>query len=166
MPVEVREATPYEHDETGRVTSNAYREFVEPGNVEWERYLDHVADVTGRAERTVILVVVEEGRILGSATLELESRVEPDEDPPLRPHEAHIRMLGIDPSARGRGLARLLMAECEARAVAAGRTLMTLHTTERMKAAQKLYDSLGYERGADRVFPDGFDLLSYSKILG
>jgi len=165
MSIEVRTATPDEHDETGRVTAEAYREFVRPGDDDWARYLDHIADVSDRAQRTVVLVAVDAGRILGSATLELEDRIEPDGDPPLRPYEAAIRMLGVDPAARGRGIAKLLMAECESRARAAGRTLMTLHTTQRMRAAQRLYESLGYERGEDRVFPDGFVLLSYSRSL-
>ncbi|MDP9298058.1 MAG: GNAT family N-acetyltransferase [Actinomycetota bacterium] len=165
MPIEVREATPEEYDETGRVTAEAYREFVGPGDDDWVRYVDHIADVSDRAQRAIVLVAVEAGRILGSVTLEIEDRIEPDGDPPLRPHEASIRMLGVDPAARGRGIARLLMAECESRARAAGRTLVTLHTTRRMKAAQRLYESLGYERGEDRVFPDGFVLLSYSASL-
>ncbi len=42
---------------------------------------------------------------------------------------------------------------------------MTLNTTQRMAAAQRMYERLGYEREADRVFPDGFVLLSYAKRL-
>jgi ribosomal protein S18 acetylase RimI-like enzyme len=164
MAIEIREATAQEHAETGRVTADAYREFVAEGNIEFQRYLDHIADVSGRAERTVIVVAVEDGRILGSSTLELDGRVEPDEGP-LSPYEAHIRMLGVTPAARGRGIARMLMDECEARARATGRTLMTLNTTHLMQPAQKMYESLGYERGPDRDFPDGFVLLSYSKAL-
>jgi ribosomal protein S18 acetylase RimI-like enzyme len=166
MSVEVREVSSDEHQAAGYVTAEAYREFVPPDDEDWTRYLTHIADVSGRAARTVVLVAVEDDRILGSATLELEGRVTPDEDPPLDPGEAHVRMLGVDPSERGRGLGSLLMAECEARARAAGRTLMTLHTTRRMKAARSLYESRGFVRGEDRVFPDGFVLLSYAKSLG
>ena len=35
----------------------------------------------------------------------------------------------------------------------------------KMVAAQRMYERLGYVRGADRVFPDGFVLLSYRKEL-
>jgi hypothetical protein len=34
-----------------------------------------------------------------------------------------------------------------------------------MAAARRMYERLGYERGEDRVFPDGFVLLSYTKRL-
>jgi hypothetical protein len=42
---------------------------------------------------------------------------------------------------------------------------MTLNTTKRMPAAQAMYERLGYERTEDIVFPDGFVLLGYSKML-
>jgi ribosomal protein S18 acetylase RimI-like enzyme len=74
-------------------------------------------------------------------------------------------MLGVDPSERARGVARALMEASEARARAAGKTFMTLHTTRRMQAAQTMYERLGYRRLEDRIFPDGFVLLSYTKAL-
>jgi ribosomal protein S18 acetylase RimI-like enzyme len=163
MAIEVREATPEEWDEAGRVTADAYREFVR--NADWESYLDQIANVRGRADRTTIIVALDDRRIVGSATLELEGRVEPEDDPTLAPDEAHIRMLGVAPSHRGAGIGSLLMDECEARAREAGKTFVTLHTTSRMSAAQAMYASRGYGRGPDRVFDDGFVLLSYSKRL-
>jgi ribosomal protein S18 acetylase RimI-like enzyme len=164
MSIQVRDATPDEYGDAGRVTADSYREFVREGESDWSEYLDRIADVAGRAERTTIVVAVEAGRVLGSATLELDGRIEP-ESAPLPPDEAQIRMLGVSPDARRRGVARLLMAACEDRARAAGRTRMTLNTTQRMEVAQRMYASLGYEREPDRVFPDGFVLLSYAKRL-
>jgi ribosomal protein S18 acetylase RimI-like enzyme len=74
-------------------------------------------------------------------------------------------MLGVDPSARRRGIARTLMAEAERLARDAGKGEITLNTTERMQAAQRMYEALGYERIEDTVFPDGFVLLGYRKRL-
>ena len=167
MAIVAREALPEDFAEAGRVTAEAYREFVpQDDDGDWERYLARLADVGERATRTTILVAVEEGRIIGCVTLELSGRVrEGDGDPPLEPGEAHIRMLGVDPAARARGAGGRLMAECEARARAAGKTHITLHTTMKMEAAQRMYERLGYVRSADRVFPDGFVLLSYRKEL-
>jgi ribosomal protein S18 acetylase RimI-like enzyme len=167
MAIEVREARPEEHAEAGRVTADAYREFVRPGDDDWERYLLRIADVRARADQTTIMVAVEDERVLGSLTLELDGRVRDgdQEHRPLDAGEAHIRMLGVDPGARARGVARALMAESEALARAAGKTFMTLHTTLRMEAAQAMYERLGYERLEDRVYPDGFVLLSYKKQL-
>ena len=163
MSVEIREARADEYAETGAATADAYREFFAEGD-QYHSYLDEIADVAGRAARTTILVAVDGDRIIGSATLELDDRTS-DEAGPLAPDEAHIRMLGVSTEARGAGVGKALMAECERRAVAAGRGRMTLHTTIRMRAARAMYESLGYARTNDRVLPDGFVLLGYAKQL-
>ena len=162
MTIEVRPARPEEYDETGRVTALAYREFADGES--WERYLELIADVGARADIAVVLAAVEDGRILGSATLELDRRIE-DDDPQLPPDEAEIRMLGVDPEQRGRGVAKALMDACFAWAAEAGKTRMRLHTTQRMNVAQAMYESMGFDRLPDRVFPDGFVLLSYEKPI-
>jgi ribosomal protein S18 acetylase RimI-like enzyme len=159
--MEIREATEAEHDEVGRVTADAYR-----GLVKDDSYLARIADVGERASRTQILVAVDDGgAVVGSLTLELERRVNPDDDP-LDARVAHIRMLGVAPTAQGRGIGTALMVEAERRARAAGKAEVTLHTTRWMRGAQALYDRLGYERLPDEVLPDGFVLLGYRKELG
>ncbi len=160
MPEEVRPVRPEEYEEAGRVTALAYGEFAPQDSIGWQNYLRHLADVAGRAQRTVVLVAIEDGRIWGTATLELRNRVEPD-SPPLASGEATLRMLGVHPNARGRGIGRQLVEACIAEARIAGKTLLTLNTTRQMQAAQRLYESLDFRRGPDRVFDDGFVLLSY-----
>ena len=122
-----------------------------------------------RAKRTTVLVAVEGERVLGTLTLELEGRTEAGdqgfEADPLAPGEAHIRMLGVAREARGRGIGRLLMEASLDEARGAGKTFVTLNTTERMRAAQAMYESMGFTREEDMVFPDGFRLLSYSLRL-
>ncbi|HYZ12115.1 MAG TPA: GNAT family N-acetyltransferase [Actinomycetota bacterium] len=160
MTIDVHVAEPHEYAEAGRATALAYREFVEPGESDWEEYLGNIADVAGRADRSVILVASVDGRVVGSATLELRERVD-DDDPPLAPDEAHVRMLGVHPDSRGRGVARALMDACFAQARAASRTRLTLNTTELMREAKAMYEGMGFRRLPDRVFPNGFVLLTY-----
>ena len=162
MAFEIRPARPEEHEEVGRVTALAYREFADTAS--WHRYLEVIADVDARAHVGVVLVAVEDDRILGSATVELHDRIE-DDDPPLPPDEAEIRMLGVDPAERGRGVARAIMEASLAWASEAGKTRMRLHTTQRMEAARAMYESMGFERLSDWVFPDGFVLLTYEKPI-
>ena len=164
MTVEIREARSEEYAEAGLVTAEAYREFFTESEFEFASYLDEIADVAGRAPRTTILVAVDDGRIVGSATLELDGRTD-DEDGPLAADEAHIRMLGVHPDARGAGIGKHLMAACEDRAREAGRERMSLKTTTLMRAAREMYSGLGYERTEDRVYPDGLVLLGYEKRL-
>lgn len=166
MSLEIREARPDEHDAVGEVTMDAYREFFAPGGTDEDHhYLQHIGDVAGRADRTTILVAVEGHELLGSVTLELEGRVGDADGVQLEQGEAHIRMLGVAPSARGRGVGRALMDDAEARARAAGKTFMTLHSTALMETAVAMYRSRGYERTADLTLPDGFVLLSFRKEL-
>jgi len=157
--MEIREAKPGEHAEAGRVTAAAYE-----GLVRDPDYLDRIADVADRASRTEVLVAVDGGAIVGSLTLELSRRVNARDDP-LEAHRAHIRMLGVAPGHQGRGIGAALMDEAESRARQTGKTEITLHTTEPMKTARAMYARRGYERLPDEVFPDGFVLMSYRKLL-
>ena len=43
---------------------------------------------------------------------------------------------------------------------------MTPHTTHRMKVARTMYERMGFRRLPDRVFPDGFVLLTYERATG
>ncbi|MFL5766403.1 MAG: GNAT family N-acetyltransferase [Actinomycetota bacterium] len=168
MAIVIRGARPEEFAEAGDVTAAAYAEFVRPEDADWRAYVEELRDVRSRAARAEVLVAVDDvgdGRILGTLTLELSARIDED-SPPLPDDAAHIRMLGVLPEARRLGVARALMGDAERRARAAGRTRITLHTTGRMKAAQKMYESLGFSRAPDRVFPDGFVLLGYERALG
>jgi ribosomal protein S18 acetylase RimI-like enzyme len=169
MAVKIRPARPDEYEEAGRVTADSYREFARPDS-DWDGYLVRLADVADRAQRTLVLVAVEEERILGTVTLELDARTEGGtrnnkESQPLAPGEAHVRMLGVAPDARGRGIGRLLMDACLDESRRAGKSLLTLNTTERMKAAQRMYESMGFVRTEDEVFPDGFVLMAYELPL-
>ncbi|HEX7463340.1 MAG TPA: GNAT family N-acetyltransferase [Actinomycetota bacterium] len=165
MSIEVREVRSEEQAEAGRVTALAYREFARPEDPGWKEYLARIADIGARARRTTVLVAVEDGRILGSVTVELDGRTEDEGEESLAPDEAHLRMLGVHPSVRRRGIARMLMEACLERAGEAGKRRVTLHTTERMTAAQTMYEAMGFRRSADRVFPDGFVLLGYEKVI-
>ncbi len=161
---------PEEYEDAGRITALAYEEFVWPGDDEadWRGYLAQIADVEARVDRTAVLVAVEEpgGRIVGSVTIE-EDDVIGDDDPEIEPGASHIRMLGVDPSARGRGIGQALMRASIDRARSLGKTFVTLRTTERMLPAQRMYRSMGFEPDPehDMVFDDGFRLIAYRLAL-
>jgi hypothetical protein len=42
---------------------------------------------------------------------------------------------------------------------------MSLHTTERMPIARAMYERMGFQRLEDRVFPDGFRLLTFETAI-
>jgi ribosomal protein S18 acetylase RimI-like enzyme len=163
--IEIRAVEPEEFEEAGRVTAMAYEAFGRRASPT-RGYLDRVADVRTRAEHARVLAAFEDGRLLGTVTLELEERIPGGHQrPPLEPDQAHVRMLGVHPDDQRRGIGRRLMDACVDEARRAGKRRMTLETTEAMTAAHRLYESMGFRRGPDQVFDDGFRLRSYELAL-
>ena len=78
--------------------------------------------------------------------------------PPNQPHRAEIAKLLVHRSARGRGIAQLLMEDAEAAARAEGKTLLVLDTVTG-DDAERLYDRLGWSRvgviPGYALYPDG-----------
>lgn len=67
-----------------------------------------------------------------------------------REHEAEIRLLGVAPSARGRGIGEALLAECIRRARNHGSQRLVLSTQPSMASAQRLYTRAGFVRAPER----------------
>jgi ribosomal protein S18 acetylase RimI-like enzyme len=164
--LEIRPLRPEDFEEAGAVTAAAYGEFAPSGASPNPDYLDRVADVRTRVRHAVVLGAFRDGRVVGTVTLELDGRIPGGHTrPPLQPGQAHVRMLGVDPSVRRAGVGRALMEAGLDRARRAGKSRITLETTENMGAAQKLYESMGFERGPDEVYDDGFRLRTYEYRL-
>lgn len=166
VAVEIREVRPEEYEDAGRVTASAWQEFLpaEP-SPEWEAYLARIADIRGRAGRTVVLGAFEDGRPLGTVTLEVDHKIEVDRDP-LAPDAANVRMLGVAPEARRRGIGRALMEAAMAEARGRGKRVLTLNTGERMRSAMAMYESMGFVRAPDETLPSGERLQSFRLQLG
>ena len=165
MTVEVRPLLPREHEEAGEATILAYRDQGEVASTVPD-YLQRVADVGARARHAVVLGAVEEGRVLGTVTVELDDRIPGGHPrPPLEPDQAHVRMLGVRPDLQRRGIGSRLMEAAVEEARRAGKHRVSLETTEGMRAARRLYESTGFRRGDDLVFDDGFRLRTYELIL-
>ena len=164
--LEIRPVRPDEHEEAGAVTADAYREFVSSPE-DWNGYLRRLADIGARADRTLVLVAVDDdGHILGTVTVETRDRVPGSRPrPPVEDDEIHVRMLGVRPDAQGRGVGRALMDAVLGEARRLGKRRITLDTTDDMVAAQRLYESMGFVRGDDLVYDDDFRLRWYELRL-
>lgn len=141
--VEVSAARPEEFAVLGEIVVTAYRSV---GAMFDDEYATHVADVAARAGApgVVVLAARIDGRPIGSATVVLDggefAEGGPDAD------TAVLRMLGIDPSAQGRGAGRALVVAAIDLARSRRRRAMTLYSQSMMHAAHRLYESLGFVR--------------------
>lgn len=159
--IEIRPIRASEYTAVGDATARAYREFWRPGSPGWDTYIARIADVGSRADRATVLVALDARIIAGSATLELDARISPGPTEPLAPDEAHLRMVGVSPEHRGKGIGRRLVVACIDLARERGRRMMTLDTDAGMLAAQQLYISLGFVPTGPQQRPGGPELLGY-----
>ena len=132
------------------VESGASVSFISPFSVSearewWRRTLEQANP------RAIVLVARDERGIAGSVSLHPAW-------PPNQPHRADITKLLVHRRARRHGMGRALMAEIEARARAAGFTLLTLDTV-RGDPGEQLYTNAGWQRVGIipdyALYPDG-----------
>lgn len=141
-PFEVREARPADLTAAGEVVAAAYQRDLSVS----AGYLAHIRDTASRAQQAVVLVAAEGDAVLGSVTYvaggtTMAQRASAD--------EAELRMLGVDPSARGRGIGEALVRACIERAQAAGLRRVVLSTQPEMRVAHRVYERLGFVRRED-----------------
>jgi ribosomal protein S18 acetylase RimI-like enzyme len=71
--------------------------------------------------------------------------IAPEDRDTLRPGDAEVKRMWVDPAYRRRGIARALLAELERTAAAAGCTRTVLETGDRQPEAEAFYRVVGYE---------------------
>ena len=128
----------------------------------WEHYRPMFPEASAEAEATyggfagvdafvgrravATVLVSEDGRPLGVGSLRTAPR--------LGPEVGEVSKVFVVPEARGRGVARLVMAELEAIARRQGFDRLVLDTNRGNLAAVALYENLGFEH-IDPTRPDG-----------
>lgn len=106
-------------------------------------YLAMVLDLDARFDVAQVLVVRAGHRDVATVTYFPDARLE---GWGFAEGVAGIRSMGVEPSARGRGLAVRLLDDCVARARRAGATAIGLHTAAWLPDAIRLYERYGFAR--------------------
>ena len=163
--MQIRPVRPDEYEQAGHVVVAAYAAL--PGGHMTEEYAAELAAVGRRATGTEVLVAVnDEDVVVGCVTFV------PDASSPwselVEEGEAAIRMLGVVPTAQGRGVGRALVDACLERARQLDRHAVLLHTTPWMPAAHRLYQRAGFVRVPERDWQPTPDvpLLAFRLSLG
>ncbi|MBW3536228.1 MAG: GNAT family N-acetyltransferase [Actinobacteria bacterium] len=112
-------------------------------------YRAELADVRSRVEIADVIVAERDGRLLGTVTLVRDAA---DDEHPWPAGGAVLRLLAVDPAARGQGLGAALTLECMERARCSGASYIALHTAPVMTSARALYERLGFRRAPEHDF--------------
>jgi ribosomal protein S18 acetylase RimI-like enzyme len=152
----IRPITPDEYAVVAELTAGTYRR-EGYGSPQYEPAL---RDVASRDATAHVLVADLDGRIVGAVTVATRGGPWSEQ---AAPGEAEIRMLVVDPAARGTGTGTALVTSCIDLAGIQGCTAVRLSTEPTMTTAHRLYERLGFVRTPERDWEPipGVTLLTY-----
>jgi ribosomal protein S18 acetylase RimI-like enzyme len=138
--VRVRAYVPADRAAVNAVARAAFAQYAHDYD-DWPSFIDGIGRMADLAEHADLLVAEVEGRVVGAV-----AHVGPG-----RPRAAFfptewsvIRMLVVDPGARGQGAGRALVAGCLRLALEAGAPVVGLHTSPVMASALRMYEAIGF----------------------
>ena len=143
---------PFDASEAAAVNAVALAAFAQYEGVysDWDMLSRGVGSMSALADHAQIIVAEDEGRLVGAVAYcppNSAPRADYfDDEWPI------IRMLVVDPSARGAGIGRSLTEACVERARRDGASVIALHTSPAMEVALALYLKMGFE--LERPLPD------------
>ena len=111
----------------------------------WEDYRQAILGTLADVKPAQQIVAERDGAILGTVLLYPAGTVffTPD-GLPVTLTWPEVRLLAVAPAARGRGIGAALMYECVRRARRLGAAVLTLHTTDMMHVAMRMYEHMGF----------------------
>ena len=140
-----------------RAAYSEYESFFPAEN--WAPYLKDILDLEGRADASELLVAELGDRIVGCVSYfppGSKASYPSDSYSERWPDDwSAIRLLAVDPGARGHGVGRRLTVVCTERAKEARAPAMGLHTTAPMGIARAMYERMGFERAPQYDFRPG-----------
>ncbi|GAB6062544.1 GNAT family N-acetyltransferase [Deferrisoma palaeochoriense] len=154
---EIREVRPGEYEALGRLLVEVYAAlpgFPRPEDQpEYYDKLRNVGRLNEEPDTSVLVAVAPDGRIAGGVVYFGDmARYGSGGTAPREKNASGIRLLGVDPAFRGRGIGRALTEACIARARGRGHGQVILHTTRAMEAAWRMYEGMGFRRSPDLDF--------------
>lgn len=156
----IRPIAASEYADVAELTAGTYRR-EGYGSPQYEPAL---RDVASRDATADVLVADLGGRVVGAVTVATQGGPWSEQ---AAPGEAEIRMLVVDPAARGSGTGEALVRACIDRARTAHCNVVRLSTEPTMSTAHRLYERLGFVRTPERDWEPvpGISLLTYALDL-
>jgi predicted N-acetyltransferase YhbS len=149
----IRDARPSDRNAIEAVTLAAYQQFAALMPAYWEGYRQNILATLADAQAAEQIVAELTTGIVGTVLLyPAGTAIDTAGGAQVHLTSPEVRLLAVQPAARGQGIGAALMYECSRRARASGARLLTLHTADIMEAAIRLYERLGFQRAAELDF--------------
>ena len=156
----IREARPEEFEPLGQLLVEVYSALEGfPTPTEQPAYYDmlaHIGRFTERPGVQLLVALSPEGPLMGGVVYFSDmAQYGSGGTATAERNAAGIRLLGVSPRYRGRGVGEALTRACLVRAEAQGLGQVILHTTQAMQVAWRMYERMGFRRSEDLDFLQG-----------
>jgi len=151
--LQIRDARPSDRDAIRAVTLAAYQEYAPLMRAHWEGYRRNILATMAEVKPAEQIVADQDGKVVGAVLLYPAGTVFSSADgAQVTLRWPEVRLLAVAPEARGQGLGAALMRECVRRARQGGAGALTLHTTDIMQVAIRMYERMGFVRAPELDF--------------
>jgi len=156
----VRNAKPAEFEQVGQLMVLVYSQLEgfpkESEQPDYYKVLAAVGKLTNQPGTELLIAATTEGKIAGAVVYFSDMKYYGSGGTATRETNASgFRLLAVDPSARGKGVGKLLAKECIRKAGENKNHQLIIHTTMAMQTAWKMYENLGFKRSEDLDFRQG-----------
>jgi predicted N-acetyltransferase YhbS len=159
-PITIRDARDDEHGAISALTTRAYQEYAQRMTpTGWVGLRQAVQRGLSSNDPAEWIVAEQDGTLVGSVML-FPANVDAYQGLTGQVPWPEVRLLSVDPDARGHGIGGRLMQECIRRVRASGATEIGLHSSESLAVALHMYARLGFVRAPEFDFqPEGAELV-------
>jgi ribosomal protein S18 acetylase RimI-like enzyme len=155
----IRDAQESDRGAIREVMLSAFQEYAAQMSAHWEGYRQGMLATLANVAPAEQVVAEREGIIVGAVLLYPVGAVfSPPNRPPMTPAWPEMRLLAVSPAARGSGIGTALVRECIRRARQSESQALTLHTSDVMKGAMRMYERIGFVRAPELDFHPSEDL--------
>ena len=156
----VRNAKPHEFEALGKLLVRVYSALEgfpkESEQPQYYQLLYNIGEWTKKPSTELLIAVSPNGELLGGLVYFGNMKYYGSGGTATsEKNAAGFRLLGVDPSARGKGIGKLLTNECIRKAREAKLSQVIIHSTKAMQTAWKMYEGMGFRRSEDLDFMQG-----------
>lgn len=140
MTIRIRNFEPADASVVNAIAVAAFEQYKDSYS-DWPQFVKGVARMAELAHSGEIIVAEHDGKVMGAVAY---IGPKAPKAPIFEPHWPIMRMLVVEPQARGAGIGRALAQECIDRAIRDGADVFALHTSPIMSIALPMYERMGF----------------------